>query len=153
MDSSSRGLSNVPEEESFSKRKDIPRTPSSPYLSPTAANSTSTVPMSSSVGAGSGKTRKPASIRTLGKSSNDQLTTAAGSSTSVKRTTSASSNNAAAQGATLPAGSGGSSGNSVQKSLKTSSSNPHVASGGSTHPQKYRVNPRLPHDKDAEPAP
>jgi hypothetical protein len=97
--------------------------------------------MSSNVGSGSGRSRKPASIRTLGKSSNDQLSAAG----SVKRTIS-SSNSASAQAATPTAG-------STQRSLKSSSSAPHVSSSGSTSTQKYRVNPRLPYDKDAEPAP
>jgi hypothetical protein len=135
--STSRGLSDVPEEESSSRRKELSRKPSSPYLSPSS-------PVPPNVGSGSARsTRKPASIRTLGKSSNDQLTAAAGSSTSVKRTMSSSSNATTSQAA---AGSNG----STHKPLKPSVSAPHV---GSTTSQKYRLNPRLPHDKDAEPAP
>jgi len=131
--SSSRSLSNVPEEETPSRRKEVSRVPSSPYLAPSSAS----FPVPSNAASGSTRTaRKPASVRTLGKSSTDQLAT----SGSIKRALSASSSSQAAT-----AGSNG-----THKTLKTSSSTPHV---GSTVTQRYRANPRLPHDKDAEPAP
>lgn len=65
----------------------------------------------------------------------------------MKRTMSSSSSNATFQ----PTGTSSSSG--AHRQLKSSSSAAHVASSGSAHSQKYRVNPRLPNDKDAEPAP
>ena len=120
------------------------RVPSSPYLSPSAATSATTFTMPSNSGSGGVRsTSKAASIRTLGKSSNDQLNATSLSipAGSMKRTTSASSNNTAQPTPT-----------SSTKQSKSSSSVSQVSSNP-TVVQKYRVNPRLSYDKDAEPAP
>ncbi|KAF8970571.1 hypothetical protein BDZ97DRAFT_1914469 [Flammula alnicola] len=130
LGTSTRNLTNVPEED-HPADKDIPQIPSSPYLASSPAASTSTFNVNST----SRTARKPASARTLGRSSNDQLASA---STSVKRTTSASS--------TAPTP-GGSSSNS--RTPRSTTTQPQIPSPV----QKFRSSPRLPHDKDAEPAP
>lgn len=118
-----RNLTDVPEEEGH----DIPPpVPSSPYITTSPPASTST--FNTSVKA----PRKPASVRTLGRTSNDQLGSAS-TVTAVKRAASASS-------AAVPSTG---SANNTRAPRSTSSSS--VA-------QKFRSSPRLPHDKDAQPA-
>lgn len=140
--SSSLSLSDVPEESVLEKKKkEGPRKPSSPYLSSSAAASASTFAES-----GSGSVRsaaKATSTRTLGKSSNDQLGASSASmpAGTVKRTTSASSSTTTQSTTT------------TGKPLKNSSNVSQVSSSSTATTQKYRVNPRLHHDKDAEPAP
>lgn len=126
-----RTLTGVPEEDHSARD----RPPSSPYSMSSPAASTSTFNLPST----SRTTRKPSSIRTLGRSSNDQLNAAnISATTSTKRTASTSSS--------TTAGTNGST-------SKTSRS-------GTTHiqvpplpGQRIRSSPRLPHDKDVALAP
>ena len=142
MSSSNRNLTDVPEEDlgpatrnASRNSPNLPPMPTSPYLSSSAAASTSTVRVA----------RKPASVRTLGKSSSDQLSVASGSTpSSVRRTTSVSSTAASQQ--VSVSGSG-----SSNRAPRVTTTTPSVSQSGQV--QKYRTNPRIPHDKDAEPAP
>lgn len=122
--SSTRNLTDVPEEDGSSHKSQIP---SSPYSSTTPTASTSNV----SVNTPSRTARKPPSIRTLGRSSNDQLPSASGS---VKRASSGSST-LVTNGAKTP------------RSVISDSQIPQAPV------QKYRATPRLPHDKDVDPVP
>lgn len=145
--------SNVPEEvRSKARKQDISRMPPpSPYMIPSAATSTNTFTMPSNGGGGGSvrSSKKTPSIRTLGKSSNDQLNASgSGSSSSMKRTTSTSST---ANPQQQPSASSSSS--NGHKQMKSSSGVPQAAAGASGATQRYRANPRLPHDKDAEPSP
>ena len=119
----SRNLTDVPEEEGH----DVPPpVPSSPYITTSPPASTSTFNMSAKA------PRKPTSARTLGRTSNDQLGSAS-TVTAVKRAASASS---AAVPSTGTA-------NNIRAPRSTSST---------SSTQKFRASPRLPHDKDAQPA-
>ncbi|PPQ68434.1 hypothetical protein CVT25_007827 [Psilocybe cyanescens] len=126
---SGRNLTDVPEE----VLKATPTSPS-PYTTTSAANSTTTVNSSST-----GKvSRKTASIRTLGRTSSDQLTSApASGSSTVKRTSSSSTV------VPTPSGSG--------SSRARGSAAAHARSTVPKH--ENRVSPKLPHDKDVELAP
>jgi len=129
MSSSTRNLTDVPEEDGSSSRSQIPTpSPSSPYLTTTPTASSSNV----SVNATNRTARKPPSIRTLGRSSNDQLPSASGC---IKRASSGSSSIAVANSAKAP------------RNVISHSQIPLAPV------QKYRANPRLPHDKDAESVP
>jgi len=122
MSSSIRNLTDVPEEDGKSQSASIP---CSPYSATTPTASSSNV----SVNVTNKTARKPPSVRTLGKSSNDQLPSASGS---VKRAPS------------------GSSSSTIAKTPRSVISHSQLPS---TPIQKYRVNPRLPHDKDAKSVP
>ncbi|CAA7262641.1 unnamed protein product [Cyclocybe aegerita] len=130
---STRNLTNVPEESSSQDTNPAP-VPPSPGLATSPAPSTLT--FSSATGS-SRAARKPASVRTLGRASSEQLS--AGSSSTVKRATSVS---AASQ-----------TSSSSSKTVRATASVPQVPPVPDRPVQKYRLNPRLPHDKDAEPAP
>ncbi|KAF9522512.1 hypothetical protein CPB83DRAFT_864388 [Crepidotus variabilis] len=157
----SRNLANVPEEETVVKRRPLPqeptisRVPSSPYLSPSAATSTSTFAGTSATGSGSQRSaRKPSSIRTLGKASNDTLNIAASpaGTATVKRATSASSSTQQpASGSTSAAVVATTTTNGAKQPRNVNSAST-LHSTASVAPHKYRANPRLPHDKDAEPS-
>ncbi|TFK37602.1 hypothetical protein BDQ12DRAFT_699034 [Crucibulum laeve] len=134
----SRSLTDVPEEDSASLASPTaslasftPVVPNSVYQNPAASSSASTFgggsnrPSSSS---SSSTVRKPASLRTLGQPSSSSSSSATGS---VKRSTSMSSTSSARA---PPA--------------QTRSNAPP----GPSLP-RIRTIPRLPHDKDAEPAP
>ena len=121
MSSSTRNLTDVPEEDAKSS--------TSPYSMTTPTASSSNV----SVNTTHRTARKPPSVRTLGRSSNDQLPSASGS---VKRVTSGSSS-VVANGA----------------KSKTSRSVISHSKIPSAPVQRYQANPQLPHDKDVEPAP
>lgn len=121
---STRNLTDVPEEDAKSQKS-----PSSPYTSTTPTASSSNL----SVNASHRTARRAPSVRTLGKSSNDQL---ASSSGSVKRSSSGSSSPATvvvANGSKTP-----------RSMLSHSQINPVP---------KFRANPRLPHEKDVESVP
>ncbi|KAH9476812.1 Protein GLUTELIN PRECURSOR ACCUMULATION 3 [Psilocybe cubensis] len=126
--SSTRCLPNVPE-----VPEEDPKT-ASPYSMTSPTSSTTTV-NSSSTGKAS---RKTASVRTLGRTSSEHLTSSSGSSSStVKRTSSSSTV------VPTPSGSG---------SSRTRGS--AAAHARSLIPEpKNRITPKVPHDKDAEPAP
>lgn len=121
MSSSIRNLTDVPEEDAKSE------SPSSPYSTTTPTASSSNL----SVNAPHRTARKAPSIRTLGKSSNDQLPSASGS---VKRSSSASSSS------TLMVANG----TKTPRSMISHSQMPEP---------KFRANPRLPHEKDVESVP
>ena len=126
MSSSTRNLTDVPEEDAKSQNS-LP----SPYSSTTPTASTSTL----SVNVSHRTARKLPSVRTLGKSSNDQLASAA--STSVKRSSSGS-----LSPATVVVANG--------TNLKTPRS---MISHSQIPVPKFRANPRLPHEKDVESVP
>ncbi|KDR74027.1 hypothetical protein GALMADRAFT_250753 [Galerina marginata CBS 339.88] len=119
-------LTNVPEEEARS----VPSSPS-PYGTSSAANSTTTFTTSTT----SRPAKKAASVRTLGRSSNDQLASASASgSTSVRRAASTSSTVALASG-------------SSRATRSSASAAPPIPLN------KTKTGPKLPHDKDVELAP
>ena len=121
--SSSRNLTDVPEEDAKSQIS-----PSSPYSSTTPTASSSTL----SVNVSHRTARKAPSVRTLGKSSNDQLASASGS---VKRSSSGSSS-------------------PVTMVVPNGTKTPRSMISHSQIPvPKFRANPRLPHEKDVESAP
>jgi hypothetical protein len=123
MSSSTRNLTDVPEEDG--KYPKPPSSDSSPYSTTTPTASSSNL----SLNVPHRTARKAPSVRTLGKSSNDQLPSASGS---VKRSSSASSSST-----TLVA--------NGTKTPRTMISQ--------TPMRKYRDNPRLPHEKDVESVP
>lgn len=125
MSSSTRNLTDVPEEDGKSPKS--PSSDSSPYSTTTPTASSSNL----SVNVSHRTARKAPSVRTLGKSSNDQLASASGS---VKRSSSVSSSST-----TL-----------VANGTKTPRT---MISHSQTPLQKYRDNPRLPHEKDVESVP
>jgi Rab9 effector protein with kelch motifs len=127
MSSSARNLTDVPEEDPKSQMS-----LSSPYSTTTPTASSSNV----SVNVPHRTARKPPSVRTLGRSSNDQLPSASGS---VKRVSSnsSSSSTVVANGAKT-------------KTPRNVTSHSQIPS---TPVQKYQANPELPHDKDAKPVP
>ena len=123
MSSSSRNLTDVPEEDGKSQKS-----PSSPYSTPTPTASSSNL----SVNVSHRTARRAPSVRTLGKSSNDQLPSASGS---VKRSSSGSSSSPTVV---------------VTNGTKTPR---NMISYQQIHEPKYRANPRLPHEKDVESVP
>ena len=121
MPSSTRNLTGVPEEDS--KAQSSPTTPSSPYSTTTPTGSSSNL----SVHTTHRTARKPPSVRTLGKSSNDKLPSASGP---IRRTSTSSTSTAVG--------------------VKTPR---NVLSHSQIPAQKYQPNPCLPHDKEAESVP
>ena len=122
MSSSTRNLTDVPEEDTKSQKSS-----SSPYSTTTPTASSSNV----SVNVTHRTARKAPSVRTLGKSSNDQLPSASGS---VKRSSSSSSSSTTVV---------------VANGTKT----PRSMISHSQIAPKFRANPRLPHEKDVESVP
>jgi hypothetical protein len=123
MSSSTRNLTDVPEEDAKSQNLS-----SSPYSSTTPTASSSNL----STNVTHRTARKTPSVRTLGKSSNDQL---ASSSGSVKRSSSGSSS----PGTVV-----------VSNGTKTPRS---MISHSQIPVPKFRANPRLPHERDVESVP
>jgi hypothetical protein len=120
---SSRNLTDVPEEDAKSQNSS-----SSPYSSATPTASSSNINLNVS----HRTLKKAPSVRTLGKSSNDQLPSASGS---VKRSSSASTSST-----TVVAANG-------SKTPRSMISHPQISV------PKFRANPRLPHEKDVESVP
>ena len=116
MSSSSRNLTDVPEEDA--------KSPNSPYSTPTASSSTLSVNVSHRTA------RRAPSVRTLGKSSSDQLASTSGS---IKRS-----------GSSSPVTMVVPNGTKTPRSMISHSQMPVP---------KFRANPRLPHEKDVESAP
>lgn len=121
MPSSTRNLTDVPEEDGKSQNSSP-----SPYSSTTPTASSSNL----SVNGHHRTARKASSVRTLGKSSNDQLPSASGSS--VKR----------------------SSSNSASSTSVVTTKTPRSMISHSQIPvPKFRATPRLPHEMDVESVP
>ena len=127
MASSTRNLTDVPEEDAKSQISTT--APSSPYSATTPTASSSTLSVSTRTA------RKPPSIRTLGRSSNDQLPSASGSS--VKRASSSSSSSTVVV----------SNGSKTPRAVVSHSQIPYAPV------PKFRANPHLPHDKKVAPTP
>ena len=127
MASSTRNLTDVPEEDAKSQISTT--APSSPYSATTPTASSSTLSVSTRTA------RKPPSIRTLGRSSNDQLPSASGSSVKRASSSSSSSTVVVANGSKTP------------RTVVSHSQIPYAPV------PKFRANPHLPHDKKVAPAP